>query len=106
MRAFNRLLREHPHLTAVPRPVVRRYAELSILVNEFRSRISEQGILDENGEPRSIVEAYRRLAMSELKFAQLVFNLGDIENGRDTRPILDLDQIQEAEPAGITTENT
>jgi hypothetical protein len=52
---------QFPALETAPDHLVMRYAEVDALANALWVTLSEQGVVNEAGEPRRLVTEYRRL---------------------------------------------
>jgi len=57
----------HPHLS-LPRnrSTVRRWAELNVIANGIFEKLSAIGLLDEHGQPRALIDIYRRIVLAQV----------------------------------------
>ena len=64
----NVLLRAMPWLTDADKAAVGGWCELEVLCRQIYSKLSTSGILTESGEPKALLDVYRRLRQTQLSF--------------------------------------
>lgn len=96
-RKRTELEKAHPHLS-LPRnrSTTRRWAELVVLGNQIYEKLTQIGVLDEHGQPRALIDVFRRIALAQVHLERelLLTEKSRHEMPDARKPTLDLEILR------------